>query len=476
MSVNEDSGKKFNTQKERQSHNDASLNMKLVRFAPSPTGLLHVGNIRIAILNYLFAKKCGCGFVLRIDDTDVERSTKESENLIIEDLQWIGISWDKFYRQSDNFEYYRKTFECLKSVGRVYPCYETKEQLSLKRKSQMMSGVPPVYDRSSLKLTEAEKKDLENNGIKPYWRFKLNESESAEWVDLVHGKICIPLNTISDPVLVKPDGSFVYTFASVVDDINIGITHIIRGDDHITNTAAQIDIFKAIADTVPEFAHVPLLSSIDGQDVSKRTGSPLSIVNMRNSGVLPEAILNVLSALGTSSNVDPHDNINSLIEKFSFEKMSLSSPKFNIDDVKLVSKKIIVEKSFDDIKTDLEKIGFKNISENFWDTIKGNIDSINDVPSWYNAIFNDENKHEQISKEDSAFVDQMLEFLSNPIDFDCWISCLKKASGRKGKNLFHPIRVILTGLDYGPELKKIIDLLGYDLVKNKIEKTIESLR
>ena len=447
-----------------------SIHKDLVRFAPSPTGLLHVGNVRIAILNYLFAKKRGGDFVLRIDDTDTERSTKESENLILEDLTWIGIRWDKFYRQSEHFDHYRKSFEHLKTIGRVYPCYETKEELSLKRKSQTMSGVPPVYDRSSLKLSDSEKRKLEENGIKPYWRFKLNESEFAEWNDLVHGKISIPLNTVSDPVIVKPDGSFVYTFASVVDDINIDITHVIRGDDHITNTATQIDIFKAISGKFPDFAHVPLLSSIDGQDVSKRTGSSLSIVNMRNNGLLPGAIFNVLATLGTSNNIDYQDNIDSLIEKFSFEKMSLSSPKFNIDDVNLINKKIIAEKSFDDVKDDLKKLGIENASENFWDTIKGNIDYIKDASFWYDAIFNKNVKGGL--ENDTMFIKQMLESLPNPMDFDNWILSLKKISGRKGKDLFHPLRIVLTGLDHGPELKKIVDLIGYDLVKNKIEKAI----
>lgn len=453
-----------------------SIHKNLVRFAPSPTGLLHVGNLRIAIFNYLFAKKTGGDFILRIDDTDSERSTKESENLILEDLRWIGIRWDKFYRQSEHFEHYQKAFEYLKSMEKIYPCYETKDELSLKRKSQTMSGIPPVYDRSSLKLTDSEKKKLEDNGIKPHWRFKLNESEIVEWIDLVHGKISIPLSSISDPVVVKPDGLFVYTFASVVDDIDIGITHIIRGDDHITNTAAQLDIFKVISGNIPDFAHVPLLSSIDGQDVSKRTGSSLSIVNMRNDGILPEAISNVLAALGTSNNVNYQDRIEDLIEKFDFEKMSLSSPKFNIDDVKLINKKIIADKSFDDIKNDLEKLGIKNASENFWKTIKGNIDCIKDASFWYDAIFNEVIKSEQISETEVSFINQMLELLPSPMDFDTWISSLKKISGKKGKDLFHPLRIVLTGLDHGPELKKIVDLMGYDLIKNKIEKAIASIQ
>lgn len=436
-----------------------------VRFAPSPTGLLHVGNIRIAVLNYLFTKNHGGKFVLRIDDTDKERSTVESENLIIEDLKWLGIKWDEFYKQSNHFEKYHQAMEYLKSIGRVYPCYETKDELSLKRKIQASKGIPPVYDRASLKLSEQEKIDLENKGVKKYWRFKLNQDEIIEWNDLVHGKISIPLNSVSDPILIKPDGSYVYTFASVVDDVNIGITHIIRGDDHITNTAAQIDIFKAISGKNPEFGHVPLLSSIDGQDVSKRTSSPLSMVNLRNAGMEPKAIVNVLASLGTSNNVNPKNSLEDLVKEFSFEKMSLSSPKFNVKDVEILTKKIISEKTFDEVKSELKN--FENISEDFWEMIKGNIETLKDVSFWYDIFF----KEIDSVNEDQIYLKQMSETLAS--SFDDWIANLKNVSGKKGKDLFHPIRMVLTGQEKGPELKKIFYFLGYEKVKSRIEKNIK---
>ena len=437
-----------------------------VRFAPSPTGLLHVGNIRIAILNYIFTRKNGGKFVLRIDDTDVLRSTKESEQLILQDLQWLGIKWDEFYKQSNHFSKYDEAINYLKKIGRVYACYETKDELSLKRKIQASRGVPPVYDRAALELTADQIKKLEDDGVKPYWRFKLNEQDTVSWNDLVHGQISIPLNSISDPILIKPDGSYVYTFASVVDDVNIGITHIIRGDDHITNTAAQIDMFKTLSQNIPEFAHVPLLSALDGQDVSKRTGSPLSIVNMRNDGIEPDAIWNVLANLGTSNNVNYQDSFEQLVDKFSFDKMSLASPKFNIEDVKLLTKKIVSCKTFDEVKDSFGDLEY--FSEYFWDAIKGNINSLKEVRYWYDVCFKDI----QLIKEDSDFVQLMLDKLHS--DFSTWISDLKQASGRKGRDLFHPIRVVLTGLDKGPELEKIFHLLGYERLKHRIEQNLKA--
>lgn len=451
-----------------------------VRFAPSPTGLLHVGNIKIALLNYLFARKFGGKLVLRIDDTDIERSTKEYERQILEDLQWLGIEHDEFYRQSERIEKYRAVFSKLKDEGRVYPCYETKEELALKRKTQTMSGIPPVYDRAALKLTNDQRKALEDSGCKPYWRFKLNDSGVSEWQDLVHGNIQIPLNTVSDPVIVKPDGGFVYTFASVVDDADIGITHVIRGDDHVTNTATQMDIFSAICGRSPNFAHVPLMSAIDGQEVSKRTGSPLSVVNMRKDGILPEAIINVLATIGTSENPDYHDTIESLTEKFSFKKISLSSPKFNIEDIKAASKKILAEKKFDQVKDELKPVLGKHndLSDEkmkiFWDTVKDNVNKISDADYWYCTFFTETSGTSD--SVDHHFLEQMMQTLQKSEDFDGWIASLKEISGKKGRELFHPIRLVLTNLENGPELKKIANLLGRENVKMKIQRCLDAVK
>lgn len=477
-----------------------------VRFAPSPTGLLHVGNVRVALINYLFVRKCGGTFVLRIDDSDKERSTKESEEQILSDVAWLGIKYDEFYRQSERTAKYREAFEKLLAAGRVYSCYETKEELALKRKTQTMSGIPPVYDRASLKLTDAERKQKEADGARPYWRFRLNDGENAEWDDLIHGHISIPLSTVSDPVIVRPDGGFMYTFASVVDDADLGITHIIRGDDHVTNTSVQIDLFKALGEVlpassssrespVPQFAHMPLMSALDGQEISKRTGSPLSIINMRKDGILPEAIIDVLANLGTSNNVDPKDTFATLIEKFDFKKMSLASPKFNLEDVRLINKKVIAEKSFEDVKDEVREVlsarpGFKCNQGGggneegsccakiraLWDTVKGNIEKISDISLWYEVLCGNAvpaNAAAAFSEEDCGVLRQMLETLAgnsdHGVDFDAWIQKLKEVSGKKGRDLFHPMRMALTGLENGPELRKIVQFLGYDAVKMRIE-------
>lgn len=467
-----------------------------VRFAPSPTGLLHVGNVRVALINYLFTRKNGGKFILRIDDSDKERSTKESEQQILADMDWLGIKYDEFYRQSERGAKYQAAFEKLLAEGRVYPCYETKEELALKRKTQTMSGIPPVYDRASLKLTETQRKKLEEDGIKPYWRFKLNEGENAEWDDLIHGHISIPLSTVSDPVIIRPDGGFMYTFASVVDDADLGITHIIRGDDHVTNTSVQIDLFKALGSPVPQFAHMPLMSAIDGQEISKRTGSPLSIVNMQRDGILPEAIMDVLANLGTSNNIDPKNTLKDLINKFDFKKMSLASPKFNIGDVYLVNKKIIAEKNFDEVKEEIRKIliektgGCCNKSEQrssdeekqqeccckiraLWDTVKENISKISEISFWYDVLCDELKTSSKIEEQDAPMLQQMLQNLpkndDGSVDFDMWIQNIKESSGKKGRDVFHPMRLALTGLENGPELRKITQFLGYDEIKRRIE-------
>lgn len=478
-----------------------------VRFAPSPTGLLHVGNVRVALINYLFVRKCGGKFVLRIDDSDKERSTKESEQQILADIDWLGLKYDEFYRQSERLEKYLEAFEKLRAADRVYPCYETKEELALKRKTQTMSGIPPVYDRSSLKLTDTQRKQKESEGARPYWRFKLNDKESAEWNDLIHGHISIPLNTVSDPVIIRPDGGFMYTFASVVDDADLGITHIIRGDDHVTNTSVQIDLFRALSkadsktdekESIPEFAHMPLMSALDGQEISKRTGSPLSIVNMKNDGILPEAIIDVLANLGTSNNVDPRDTLETLINKFDFKKMSLASPRFNLDDVRLINKKILAEKAFKDVKEEIKKIlqtkpefqcegtqqnhndccSCSKISD-LWDTVKENVNKISDISLWYDVLCSQNQKIKaEMEQSDMAMLQQMSQTLQKNedgnVDFDAWIKNLKKVSGKKGRDIFHPMRIALTGLENGPELRKITQFLGYDEIKRRILNQLNS--
>lgn len=436
-----------------------------VRFAPSPTGKLHVGNMRIAMINYLFMRKHSGTFVLRIDDTDKERSTKESEIQILEDLQWCGIHWDEFYRQSERLHKYDTALANLRSKGLIYPCFETKEELSLKRKVQTSQGIPPIYDRSALQLSNEEIEKYQQDGRPMYWRFKLDQSETVHWKDLVHGDISIPLGSVSDPILVKPDGGYMYTFASVVDDSDMGITHIIRGDDHITNTAVQISIFKALAGHVPEFGHIPLMVSADGSDVSKRTDSPLSIINMHKEGIEPLALWDILSTLGTPYNPNPNDNLDDIVNKFDIGNRSLATVKFNINDVRLLTKKIIAEMSYEDVRDFLKDLPYAN--KVFWDTIKNNIDTMQEAKTWHYILF----ENMQIGIDDHNFIQVMFDTLND--NFDQWIANLKEKTGRKGFNLFHPLRMALTSRESGPELKKIFELMGVNRVTKLLQEGLK---
>jgi glutamyl-tRNA synthetase len=430
---------------------------------------MHAGNIKIALLNYLFARKTDGIFVLRIDDTDVKRSSRESESAILEDLRWMGFEWGEFYRQSERMSCYKAAMKRLEDAGRIYPCYETREELAIKKKTQARKGIPPVYDRASLFLGTEEKRRLENSGIPVYWRFKLSDTESVEWNDLVHGNVSIPLNSMSDPILTKPDGSFVYTLTSVVDDIDIGITHIIRGDDHITNTAVQLDMFAALGGEKLDFAHIPLMSAPNNQEVSKRSNSIFSLRNMRGLGILPEAIANFLASLGTSNSPNPSDTLDDLAEKFSFAKISLASSKFYLDELKLLSRKMLSEKTFDEIGERLKNCGFEDISEDMWYAVRNNIESIDDLRIWRNVFYGEINR----VAVDETFLRQMLDTLGDDDDFDAWISRLKQTSNKNGKDLYNPIRLVLTGLEHGPELKKIVKILGVQCLKHRIEKCIE---
>jgi glutamyl-tRNA synthetase len=440
-----------------------------VRFAPSPTGFLHLGNIKIALLNYLFARKNGGVFVLRIDDTDMERSSRESEEAILEDLRWMGLEWDEFYRQSERMTCYEFAVQRLRESGRLYACYETREELASKKNIQAQKGIPPIYDRSSLFLESAEKRRLEELGTPVYWRFKLNDIHLMEWQDLVHGKISIPLSSLSDPILVRTDGSFVYTLTSVVDDIDLGITHVIRGGDHITNTAIQLDILAALGGKNLEFAHVPLMSAPDHQEISKRSGSAFSLRHLRDSGILPEAIFNFLASLGTSHNPSIRDSRNELMDRFSFDDINLASPKLHMEELKLLSKKMLGGKNFDEIKDSLKDRGLEDITCDWWYAVRNNIDSIADLHLWRN-IFRGEIDTVAV---DLVFLRQMLDTLEENDDFDAWISKLKQVSGRQGKKLFAPLRLAITGLEHGPELKKIGEIIGYGGLRSRLVKNIE---
>jgi glutamyl-tRNA synthetase len=327
-----------------------------VRFAPSPTGKLHVGNIRTALVNWLFAKGQGGTFVLRIDDTDLERSTKENEEGIRRDLTWLGMTWDETFKQSEKFERYRQAAEELKAKGLLYPCYETADELERRKKIALSRGKPPVYDRAALELTDEQRKALEAEGRKPHWRFKLSGGR-AEWNDLVRGQQSIDTSSVSDPVLIREDGSFLYTMPSVVDDVDAKITHVIRGEDHVTNSGAQIEIFLALGAQPPEMAHMPLLIGADGQGLSKRLGS-LSAEQLRNEGYEPLALLSLLSKIGTSDPVEARESLQQLALEFSFSKMGRAPARFDENELNGLNAQIVHAMSFEMVKPRLEKLAY----------------------------------------------------------------------------------------------------------------------
>ncbi|WP_406851579.1 glutamate--tRNA ligase [Brevundimonas sp. BH3] len=426
-----------------------------VRFAPSPTGKLHVGNVRTALVNYLFAKGQGGKFVLRIDDTDLVRSTKESEDNIEIDLKWLGMDWDERYNQSKRFDRYEAAAEKLKASGRLYPCYETAEELDLRRKVQLSRGMPPIYDRAALKLTDEQKAAYEAEGRKPHWRFKL-EGKRVAWEDLARGHAEVDTASMSDPVLIRADGLFLYTLPSVVDDIDMEITHIIRGEDHVTNTGAQIEIFEALGAKMPGFAHMPLLVGADGSALSKRLGS-LAIMDMRADGYEPIAITSHLGKIGTSDNLEIAASMQELGESFSFSKMGRSPARYDEADLGRLNAQALQVMPYEVAKPRLAELGV-DLGEDFWNVVRPNLNFFKEVEDLA-AIVNG-----PITPviEDVAFAESALKLLPEEIGADVWsvwTGAVKAETGAKGKGLFMPLRLALTGQAHGPDMGAIVPMI-----------------
>ena len=429
----------------------------VTRFAPSPTGLLHLGNIRTALINWLYAKNSGGKFILRIDDTDQERSKEEYISKIKYDLEWLGIDFDETFNQSSRFERYREEFEKLKSAGRIYACYETPDELERKRKLQMAAGGKQVYDRSSLELSDQQKKDYELEGRKPHWRFLL-QTERMQWNDLLKGEIDIDLTSLSDPVLFREDGVPLYTFCSAVDDIDFNITNVIRGDDHTSNTAVQIEIINALDKNKISFAHHALLKASSGDKLSKRD-NVISIDSFREENIEPISILSLLSTIGTSKSIELKDSIQQIIDEFRLDTISTSPGRIETDVLKALNKKQVQKFEYDEVKTRLDKID-TNIDQKFWNTIKGNLDTVEDVAAWTDVVF----KNNSFETEDKDYINLALELMPDePWDdqtWTVWTNDIKERTGRKGRELFLPLRLAFTGLTHGPEMKLLIQLIG----------------
>lgn len=434
--------------------------MLTVRFAPSPTGYLHIGNARIALWNYLLARNIGGKFILRLDDTDIERSKEEYTAALKEDLDWLGIRWDAFERQSLRVARYYEILDRMKRDGLIYPAYETPEELDRKRKRQQARGLPPVYDRASLKLTLDERAALESRGRTPHWRFRLSGNR-VEWHDGVRGACHIETSSLSDPVLVRADGTVLYTFASVVDDHDMGVTDVIRGEDHVANTAVQIEIFRALGSEPPSFAHINLITAASGEAMSKRTGS-LSIRSFREAGADPLAVATIAVLTGTSEAVHAFTSMDELASRADLAKISRALTKFDPDEIMHLSARMLHLKSFDEVRDALAMQGVAGSkAEAFWLAVRPNLERLDQAAEWWRIVQGPIAPH---VRPDPALIACALGLLpAEPWDAEtwgAWTKAVAQASGAKGKALFMPLRLALTGLEHGPELKQLLPLIG----------------
>ncbi|MGD9784973.1 MAG: glutamate--tRNA ligase [Hyphomicrobiaceae bacterium] len=439
-----------------------------VRFAPSPTGLLHIGNIRPAVLNYLFAIKTGGRFLLRLDDTDQERSTPEFAAAVHRDLDWLGLRTDWHARQTDRMEHYTKAAELLKSRGLLYPCYETADELERRRKRQLARGLPPIYDRAALTLTAQDREVLEKDGRNPYWRFRLpNTGEGrgleplptmVSWNDMVRGDQSVDLGSLSDPVLVRADGTFLYTFTSVVDDVDFGITHVIRGGDHVTNTGVQIAMFEALGAVPPVFAHHGLMVNADGEGLSKRTGA-LSVQELRERGYEPMSIVSYAALVGTSEAIAAHDEMSTLAQTLDLAHVSVSPARFDVSELAALNAKLVHVLPYAQAHERLVGMGIAG-GEPFWLAVRGNLANVAEARDWWQVVSGDIDP----VVEDAQFLARAAEVLPDgPWDestWGAWTGRVKAETGAKGRALFHPLRLALTGREQGPELKALLPLIG----------------
>lgn len=444
-----------------------------VRFAPSPTGYIHIGNARTALFNWLFALKNSGRFVLRFDDTDAARSRQEYADQIEKDLHWLGVLPDVIVHQSARFATYDAAVEKLKQAGLLYPCWETSEELERRRKIRLSRRLPPVYGREALKLTDEQKAAYEAEGRKPHWRFLLPNFESdpfvtrrteVHWDDVVRGPQTVDLASMSDPVLVREDGTYLYTLPSVVDDIELGITHVIRGDDHVTNTGAQIAIFEALGAVAPAFGHHNLLTTSSGEGLSKRTGA-LSILSLAQEGVEPMAVASLAVLIGTAESVSAVPTMSELAARFEPAATSKSAAKFDPAEVQALNRTLIHNMPFEEARQRLAALGIDGSdAETFWMVVRGNLERLADAAQWWSIVREGPLVRQQFAAEDLAFVTTAFENLpAEPWDtttWKAWTDALKELTGRKGKSLFMPLRLALTGREQGPELADLLPLLG----------------
>ncbi|MCI2399359.1 glutamate--tRNA ligase [Aliiroseovarius subalbicans] len=434
--------------------------MTTTRFAPSPTGYIHVGNLRTALFNYLIAAKSGGTFILRLDDTDPERSKQEYADAIMEDLEWLGLTWDRVERQSDRLDRYEDAAQQLRDIGRFYEAFETPTELDLKRKKQLNMHKPPVYDRSALALSEDEKAALRAERGNGVWRFKLDH-ERIEWTDGILGDLSIDAASVSDPVLIRGDGQFLYTLASVCDDVDFGVTNVVRGSDHVTNTATQIQIIQALGGTLPAFAHHSLLTGPQGEALSKRLGT-LALRDLREAGVQPAALLSLMARLGSSQPVELHGSLDEIIEGFDISTFGAAPTKFDVQDLYPLTGRYLAGLSVSEVAATLAELGVPaELAEPFWTVARENITTLKDLGPWWTLCR--DGADPLIDDEDADFIAQAMTLLPDgPYTADswgAWTNAVKDATGRKGRGLFMPLRKAVTGMTNGPDMSALMPLL-----------------
>ena len=431
--------------------------MTVTRFAPSPTGHLHVGNIRAALHNFLLAKQAGGRFLLRIDDTDAARSREEYVEAIHADLAWLGLHADGEERQSARFAIYEEAFARLEAQGRVYPCWETPQELELKRKVLLGRGLPPIYDRAALDLSADDKAAKIAAGDLPHWRFLLDRDEPIAWTDGIRGDQKFDAAQMSDPVVRRADGSWLYMLPSVIDDIAMGVTQILRGEDHVSNTATQVQMFTALGAPVPAFAHEALLVGSEGK-LSKRLGS-LGIAHFREAGIEPQALAALLGRLGTSDPVDPALGLAELAASFDLARFGRAPARFDEAELERVNAAVVHGLAYEAVQARLPE----GMDAAAWEAVRPNLTRVAEVQDWWQVVTGPI-AVPALADEDRAFCAQGAAVLA-ALEWDAGIwkaltNALKDATGRKGKALFLPLRQALTGMDHGPDMAALLPLIG----------------
>jgi len=438
----------------------------VTRFAPSPTGRLHVGNIRTALHNWLWARKHGGRFLLRLDDTDLARSTEEFAEAIQADLGWLGLTPDSWVRQSDRFALYEARFAELRAAGRVYPAYESAEELELKRKVLAGRGLPPIYDRAALKLTDGERAALEGEGTRPHWRFRLDHDAMIEWDDLIRGPQHLDPKLQSDPVIRRADGSWLYMLPSVIDDIEMGVTHIVRGEDHVTNAGLQLQMFAAMGAPAPAFAHEALLVGSEGK-LSKRLGS-LGADAFREDGIEPIALNALLARIGTSDPVEPVADMAPLIAGIDFAHFGRAPARFDLEELRNLNARIVHLMSFETVRARLPD----GMSEALWLAVRPNLTRVSDAAAWLELIEHDMDAPAIDPADRDYLVTAAAAARSIDWHGDPWhalTGALKEQTGRKGRPLFLPLRLALTGQEHGPDMAALLPLIGRDRAVTRLE-------